>query len=98
MSEEQEKNIHKDLLWDYMEAEKRLETFRVEFRKMADEHEAIARLLRERPETVKPDFEYIRAEAETLAKYASEYHELLGKNADRRGSLLKLGILPQGKI
>jgi len=92
MTEEREKAIQKDLLWDYTEGEQKLEAFRVEFGKLADTHENIAKLLRDRPETIKIDIETVRAEAERLAGYAAEYRELLLKNSERRGSLIKMGV------
>jgi hypothetical protein len=92
MSDEQEKHIQKELLWDYMEAEKKLEAFRALFSQMASQHKNISELLLKRPETIRIDMEQIRLDAEKLQAAADEYKELLVKNSERRSSLTKMGV------
>lgn len=95
MSGEREETIQKDLLWDYMKAKKTLETYRVDFRRMAEFHADLATRLRDNPESIATavDIGHMRSEADSLASKVEEFRQLLATNAEREGSLIKMHVI-----
>jgi len=90
MTDEPEDKIKKDLLWDYQQAEIKLEAFRVEFRDAAKTHDGLANLFRVEPELFAPDLGIMSDQLRNLADMAKEYKELPLKNPERKASLTKM--------
>jgi hypothetical protein len=84
----------KDLLWDYTKTVSALEAFRANFRSLADSFEMTATLLREHPEELADlDFRGTQEKFDAAMVSAKEYREMLYRNAERKASLIKMGIL-----
>ena len=93
MTDEREGEIKKDLLWDYQQAEMKLEAFRVEFKDAADSYTGLARMLRDEPESFAPLLSVMFQELQKVSDMAKEYKDLLLKNAERKALLIKLRVL-----
>jgi len=95
MTEDRDEKIKKDLLWDYTKTVSALEALRVNFRALADRFDSTAKMLREHPEDLATfDFADLQTEFDTAIASIKEYSEMLRKNAERKTSLIKMGVLP----
>jgi len=94
MSADRQDQVGKDLLWEYTKALTALEALRVGFRELAGRFEKTARILRDKPEDLANfDFQALRGEFETAIASVKEYSEMLSQNAERKHSLVKMGVL-----
>jgi hypothetical protein len=95
MTQDRQKDIEKDLLWDYMEAKKQIVAFKADFGKLAEDLSRLSQGLLKNPEALDdPDGIRVLAERITgLADTAKEYRELLDRNAERRHQLIQMGTL-----
>jgi len=94
MAEEVEDQLKKHLLWDYTKTITALEAFRASFRTLAENLELTATVLRERPERLADiDFTETQEKFDAAVVSAKEYREMLSRNAERKESLIKMGII-----
>jgi len=94
MTADKEEQIKKDLLWNYTKGLTALEAFRVSFRTLAGRFETTAKILRNSPEDLANfDFSDLRSEFEAAIASAKEYNILLAENAERKHSLITMGVI-----
>jgi hypothetical protein len=93
MTDERERQIEKDTLWDYTQAKFKIDTLRFQFKTLAERFENTAAVLRERPEDLMDsDFSGLKKECSEMVAAAKEYQAMLYKNAERHDFLQSKGI------
>ena len=93
MTDDREKQIEKDTLWDYTQTKFKLDTLRFQFKTLAERFENIAAVLRTSPESlVGSDFAGLQQECSDTVVATKEYQEMQLKNEERRYFLQSKGI------